>query len=145
MSDQYAQAIQDRIDQDTENLALSDVKQQKTKLDVVNGDFVKYVVPLANAQKAKEGFPANPAQWTEVQKARNAEIIKEVTPQALANANAELSQLDEYEAIAQEVKNLFTKEVLAEAFSKSKVTVPQFVVDLPAYLRGMYHLTHKIL
>lgn len=143
LSDQYAQAIQDRIDQDTENLALSDVKQQKTKLDVVNGDFVKYVVPLANAQKAKEGFPANPAQWTEVQKARNAEIIKEVTPQALANANAELSQLDEYEAIAPEVKNLFTKEVLAEAFSKSKVTVPQFVVDLPAYLRGMYHLTQQ--
>lgn len=141
LSDQYAQAIQDRIDKDTENLALSDVKQQKTTLSA--DDFIKYAAPLASEQRKKEGFPTNNRLWTPEQQQRNIQIIQEVRVQALANANAELSQVDEYEAIAPEVKNLFTKEVLAEAFSKSKVTVPQFVADLPAYLRGMYHLTQQ--
>ncbi|MFA9414006.1 SHIRT domain-containing protein [Streptococcus sp. E29BA] len=141
LAKQYAGVIHSKINTETENYALSEVKETKTRLAV--SDIGKVMVPILNQLKKEAGLPHAVTNYTPEQQRLLRTLSEKATQLALDKVNAEITQVDEYEVLAPEVKTIFTPTLLEQIIATQPISVGEFKTNLPAYLRGMFHLTQQ--
>ncbi|MGX7777206.1 Rib/alpha-like domain-containing protein [Streptococcus pluranimalium] len=139
LAKQYAGVIHSKINTETENYALSEVKETKTRLAA--SDIGKVMVPILNQLKKEAGLPHVVTNYTPEQQRLLLTLREKATQLALDKVNAEITQVDEYEVLAPEVKTIFTQPLLEKIIATTPISVGDFKTNLPAYLRGMFHLT----
>lgn len=102
---------------------------KKTRL--TTADRTKYFIPiLKDLMKKHNVTRASP------------EIVEEANQRALEQANAEIAENDELQAVAPEAKSIF-QDLINNHLLDTPITVHQLISDLSALYRGTLFLTQQ--
>ncbi|MGM9927615.1 MAG: hypothetical protein ACI35P_06650 [Bacillus sp. (in: firmicutes)] len=120
-----------------DNVAFSDQAVPKQSLSIA--EITKYLIPIMNQLRIERDLPVSKVQGSNDPDIidRNAKLVRDANRLALEQANRELTENDEFEAVSLETKETFRKWIERGLLtSKSDLTIQQLQEDLAALYRG---------